>query len=228
MSGAHALTGRPEPAAGLYGRLMRHAAGLPNDDLFARMLASRAGGGGALPPGLGLRGDEFAALLARHFPHVGPLGLPPPLLDDGRQPEALAPPLFLRGIVVDVPPYFQHVLQQAEGHGVVHGGLQFQQDVEYYFATFCLQLVDNVCFFLAEVLQDVGLFHPHQAVFVYVFCPFFPDKGLEQLQKGPLAGEKLSVSSVVGVVGLSFFWHRHNPPVAVLYHIGREIDMGRG
>lgn len=64
-----------ETGAGLYGRLMAHAAGLANDDLFARMLVSQATGVGALPPGLGLDPADFAALLGRHFPDSGPLGI---------------------------------------------------------------------------------------------------------------------------------------------------------
>jgi nitrogen fixation protein NifQ len=61
----------PSPFAdrtGLYGLLMARAGGLPNDDLFARMLFSQTVGMGALPPGLGLAPSEFAVLMARHFP----------------------------------------------------------------------------------------------------------------------------------------------------------------
>ena len=58
----------PIQACGLYAELMTHAAGLPNDDLFAQMIASQAEGAGALPPGLGLSEKYFAELLARHFP----------------------------------------------------------------------------------------------------------------------------------------------------------------
>ncbi len=53
----------PRPES-LYAELMAHAAGLPNDELFAQMIS----GSGALPPGLGLEQKEFDALLARHFP----------------------------------------------------------------------------------------------------------------------------------------------------------------
>lgn len=53
---------------GLYGELMAHATGLPNDELFAQMIA-RAGRG-ALPPAIGLPPAQFHALLARHFPGV--------------------------------------------------------------------------------------------------------------------------------------------------------------
>lgn len=54
----------------LYAELMAHAAGLPNDEIFAQMISSQAGGAGALPPGLGLEEKDFVALLARHFPGV--------------------------------------------------------------------------------------------------------------------------------------------------------------
>lgn len=64
-----------ENGAGLYARLMAHAAGLANDDLFAKMLVSHATGLGAMPPGLGLAPEAFMALLGRHFPDSGPLGL---------------------------------------------------------------------------------------------------------------------------------------------------------
>ncbi len=55
---------------GLYAELMAHAAGTPNDELFAQMISSQIGGVGALPPGLGLSEQDFAELLARHFPGV--------------------------------------------------------------------------------------------------------------------------------------------------------------
>jgi nitrogen fixation protein NifQ len=73
MTSATALTERPEQLAGLYGHLMTHAAGLPNDELFAKLLASQAAGVGALPAGLGLDAESFARLLVRHFPRCGPL-----------------------------------------------------------------------------------------------------------------------------------------------------------
>lgn len=55
---------------GLYAYLMAHAAGLPNDELFAQMISSQIGGVGALPPGLGLSEQGFSDLLTRHFPGV--------------------------------------------------------------------------------------------------------------------------------------------------------------
>ncbi len=77
MTGVCATIDRLEHAAGLYARLMVHAAGLPNDELFARMLVRQAEGLGALPPGLGLAATDFSALIGRHFPNVGPVGLMP-------------------------------------------------------------------------------------------------------------------------------------------------------
>jgi len=52
----------------LYAELMTHAAGLPNDEIFAQMIAGQVAGVGVLPPGLGLVDKDFATLLARHFP----------------------------------------------------------------------------------------------------------------------------------------------------------------
>jgi nitrogen fixation protein NifQ len=59
----------PQPQS-LYAELTAHAAGTPNDELFAQMIASQIDGIGALPPGLGLAEGDFSALLARHFPGV--------------------------------------------------------------------------------------------------------------------------------------------------------------
>jgi nitrogen fixation protein NifQ len=60
----------PARSDGLYAELMTHAAGLPNDELYAQMIASQIGGAGALPPGLGLDEKTFSELLAAHFPKV--------------------------------------------------------------------------------------------------------------------------------------------------------------
>ena len=60
----------PALPKGLHGELMAHAAGLPNDELFAQMIASQIAGVGALPPGLGLDEKDFSALLTNHFPGV--------------------------------------------------------------------------------------------------------------------------------------------------------------
>lgn len=68
MRTALAVPSAMDERTGLYGLLMAQAGGLPNDDPFARILASQMMGMGALPPGLGLTQEGFAALLARHFP----------------------------------------------------------------------------------------------------------------------------------------------------------------
>jgi nitrogen fixation protein NifQ len=68
MKAAHAVPSLFDERTGLYALLMAQAGGLPNDDLFARMLVSQTVGTGALPPGLGLASAGFAALMARHFP----------------------------------------------------------------------------------------------------------------------------------------------------------------
>jgi nitrogen fixation protein NifQ len=60
----------PAQSNGLYAELMVHAAGLPNDELFAQMISSQINGTGALPPGLGLDEKEFSRLLSTHFPRV--------------------------------------------------------------------------------------------------------------------------------------------------------------
>ncbi len=84
----HASAGPGGPGAGLYGLLMGRAAGLPNDDLFARMLVSQTAGQGALPPGLGLGPAVFPTLVKRHFPgfHL-PAALADPGLDGERRAE---------------------------------------------------------------------------------------------------------------------------------------------
>lgn len=83
----HASAGPVAEGAGLYGLLMGRAAGLPNDDLFARMLVSRTIGLGALPPGLGLGAAVFASLAKRHFPGFP---LPGRLAEDGLDAERRA------------------------------------------------------------------------------------------------------------------------------------------
>jgi len=66
------MTSKTSPAqsGGLYAELMAHAAGSPNDDLFAQMIASQIDDVGALPPGLGLSEKDFSELLSTHFPGV--------------------------------------------------------------------------------------------------------------------------------------------------------------
>lgn len=83
----HASAGPVAEGAGLYGLLMTRAAGLPNDDLFARMLVSQARGQGGLPPGLGLGSAGFTTLIKRHFPS---LTLPGKLAESGLDGERRA------------------------------------------------------------------------------------------------------------------------------------------
>ncbi|TAJ81268.1 MAG: nitrogen fixation protein NifQ [Gallionellaceae bacterium] len=77
----------PAQPQSLYAELMAHAAGSPNDEVFAQMISSQIGGAGALPPGLGLEEKDFAALLARHFPGVGLVVRNAGKADDPRVPE---------------------------------------------------------------------------------------------------------------------------------------------
>ncbi|OPY56855.1 MAG: hypothetical protein A4E55_01927 [Pelotomaculum sp. PtaU1.Bin035] len=119
---------------------------------------------------------------------------------DGRQPEALALPLLLRGVVVDVPPDLDHVLQQSEWHRLVDCRLQFQQHVEYHVVAPEAQPVHDVGLLVAEVLQDVGLVDQRQVVFVYLPNPALPDEGLQQFQEVLFVGQQLPVSLVVGVM----------------------------
>ena len=58
----------PAQVNSLYTELMAHAVGLPNDEIFAQMIASQVEGIGALPPGLGMAVNDFALLMAQHFP----------------------------------------------------------------------------------------------------------------------------------------------------------------
>jgi nitrogen fixation protein NifQ len=66
---ALALDLDPERDAGrIYARLMVRAVGAGNDRAFASMIATRAAGGGAMPPWLGLDPAAFHCLLRHHFP----------------------------------------------------------------------------------------------------------------------------------------------------------------
>lgn len=58
----------PRDAEAIHARLLLHAAGAGNDAAFAAMIATRAAGGGALPPWLGLEPAAFRCLLCHHFP----------------------------------------------------------------------------------------------------------------------------------------------------------------
>jgi nitrogen fixation protein NifQ len=71
----------------LYAELMSHAAGLPNDELFAQMIASQIDGIGALPPGLGLSEKDFSSLLTSHFPGAELVIRNAEYIEDERAPE---------------------------------------------------------------------------------------------------------------------------------------------
>ncbi len=76
------LAHRPSPArVALHAHLMAHAAGTPNDETLAHLLAGWALGEGVLPADLGLGAGRFAALVARHFP--GLLWRPPAVAERG-------------------------------------------------------------------------------------------------------------------------------------------------
>ncbi|MBI5330158.1 MAG: nitrogen fixation protein NifQ [Betaproteobacteria bacterium] len=82
----------------VHAQLMAHAAGLPNDDLLARMIASQAAGQGGLPPGLGLFPPDYAALLTRHFPGGA---APSPHDRPGFDPEAMPEYADLLALLLD-------------------------------------------------------------------------------------------------------------------------------
>jgi nitrogen fixation protein NifQ len=64
-----ALAIDPERDAGrIYARLMVRAFGAGNDQAFASMIATRASGGGGMPPWLGLDPAAFHCLMRHHFP----------------------------------------------------------------------------------------------------------------------------------------------------------------
>lgn len=65
------LSFRPSPArAALHAHLMQHAAGYPNDELLAHLIAGWTLGDGMLPADFGLGPVRFAALITRHFPRL--------------------------------------------------------------------------------------------------------------------------------------------------------------
>lgn len=82
------MTGGVPAGAGLraaiHARLMACSRGLRVDDILARMYASWATGGGALPDWWGLPPDDFRAVLSLHFPGCLPDAPPNP----GRAPDA--------------------------------------------------------------------------------------------------------------------------------------------
>lgn len=63
------LQHRPSPARlALHTHLMQRAAGTPNDEFLAHLIAGWTLGDGVLPPDLGLGAPRFARLMAVHFP----------------------------------------------------------------------------------------------------------------------------------------------------------------
>lgn len=63
-----AITVSRPSAIDIFAQLMVYATGLPNDELFAKLLASQAVGLGILPTYLGLRKSVFTTLFKQHFP----------------------------------------------------------------------------------------------------------------------------------------------------------------
>ncbi|SDW55260.1 nitrogen fixation protein NifQ [Thiocapsa roseopersicina] len=59
-----------QDAGRIYARLMVRAFGAGNDQAFASMIATRAAGGGAMPPWLGLDPAAFHCLMRHHFPRA--------------------------------------------------------------------------------------------------------------------------------------------------------------
>lgn len=80
--------------------------GLRADDILARMVATWATGGGALPDWWGLSPVAFHSLLSLHYPGFEPDSLPNPgrALDDSRQAETIElEQLLLQGSTADEP-----------------------------------------------------------------------------------------------------------------------------
>ncbi|XSG84964.1 MAG: nitrogen fixation protein NifQ [Methylohalobius sp. ZOD2] len=90
MHQAAAMLSENAPVEAVHARLIGLTRGLPNDDLFARILASRACGQGVLPSGLGLTPGNYARMIARHFP-----GLDWPMPDFGDRDKAREEALLL-------------------------------------------------------------------------------------------------------------------------------------
>jgi nitrogen fixation protein NifQ len=67
-----------QAAKALFAQLAAYAAGDPNDEAFACMIASLCAGGGALPDWLGLEPAAFGCLLRQHFPGLTLEALPQP------------------------------------------------------------------------------------------------------------------------------------------------------
>ncbi len=61
-----------------YKRIMAHAAGKPNDETYATMLASWQNGESVMPEDFGLGEEIFRQMLAMHFPGLDPCSLNTP------------------------------------------------------------------------------------------------------------------------------------------------------
>lgn len=68
MIGAQTAMDQSNLRYGLYHRLIRYAAWLPNAEALTKILCSQSVGASVLPTGLGLPKDEFRHMLERHFP----------------------------------------------------------------------------------------------------------------------------------------------------------------
>lgn len=119
-----------QPAPDLYGALMAHAAGWPNDGLFAQMIAGQASAMSTLQPGLGLEPAEFSALLARHFPGIK--------------------------LAVDVK-YFVHNPRALERDEVLALLLEYRADLDES-ETWMAKIVTTACMASDHLWQDLGLF----------------------------------------------------------------------
>ncbi|MFP4129809.1 MAG: nitrogen fixation protein NifQ [Halorhodospira sp.] len=83
---AAAQAAAEEVGAATRGALLGASRGLPNDALLAQLVAAWLEGSSVLPAWLGLGAEEYAALMARHFPRIGAVAPEP-------HPPALSVPL---------------------------------------------------------------------------------------------------------------------------------------
>jgi nitrogen fixation protein NifQ len=92
--------------AAIHARLMAASSGLPGDTVIARMYATWATGGGALPDWWGLSPVAFRALLQCYFPYYEPDPVPNPgrVVDAAREPECIElQQLLMEGCPPDAP-----------------------------------------------------------------------------------------------------------------------------
>ncbi len=64
-----AVSSISNPAMQLYSQLLQHRQPLPNQEIFASIIATWQDNGGVLPAYLGLSEHTFKNLMTRHFPH---------------------------------------------------------------------------------------------------------------------------------------------------------------